>query len=357
MARKRMISPEIWASSSFAELSDFAKIVFIGLISNADDEGKGEADPALLKSTLFPRDEKKRAADVKSALSEIARSTSTLFYSVEGKNYYVLIKWKVYQKLDRPTPSKIPNPPNEQSVGERGSYMQNHDFDEGSTNTRRILDEGSPLIEQNRTEKEQNNMVLNNNITSTHVGAVGIDEFERAIGCVGLERFPNGEIYAELRDMLIGLINDGSIVLHNITPKFFDSLLSSMSDGSERRQITNLRAYCLAAVQNYQKHRQKVNEGYQDKFNRVRAQGLTVLAASENYPRGLRDKKQAEVDWKVILDKLEEEIHALGFDVWIKPLVPVGYYNENIVVIAPSEELRNEVVNRYADQIVAVLKE
>lgn len=149
MARKRMISPEIWASSSFAELTDFAKIVFIGLISNADDEGKGESDPALLKSTFFPRDEKKRAADVKSALSEIARSTSTLFYSVEGKNYYVLTKWKVYQKLDRPTPSKIPDPPQDQNVGERGSYTQNQQLDEGSTNTRRGLDESSTLIEKN----------------------------------------------------------------------------------------------------------------------------------------------------------------------------------------------------------------
>ncbi len=152
MARKRMISPEIWASSSFAELSDFAKLVFIGLISNADDEGKGEADPALLKSTLFPRDEKKRAADVKSALSEIARSTSTLFYSVEGKNYYALVKWKAWQKLDRPTPSKIPNPPQEQSVGERGQYTQNSELDERSTSTRRTLDEGSPLIEKNKNK-------------------------------------------------------------------------------------------------------------------------------------------------------------------------------------------------------------
>lgn len=159
MARKRMISPEIWASSSFAELSDFAKIVFIGLISNADDEGKGESDSALLKSTLFPRDEKKRAADVKSALSEIARSTSTLFYSVEGKNYYVLTKWKVYQKLDRPTPSKIPDPPHEFTMGERGSYTQNQILDEDSTKTRRELDEGSTLEENknmNKNRKREN---------------------------------------------------------------------------------------------------------------------------------------------------------------------------------------------------------
>ena len=152
MARKRMISPEIWESSSFAELSDFAKIVFIGLISNADDAGKGEANAALLKSKLFPRDEKKRAADVKSALSEIARSTSTLFYSVEGHDYYALTTWKRWQKLDRPTPSKIPDPPTGQSVGERGNYTQNPILDEYSTNTRRILDEGSTLIEKNRNK-------------------------------------------------------------------------------------------------------------------------------------------------------------------------------------------------------------
>ena len=150
-----MISPEIWASSSFAELNDFAKLVFIGLISNADDEGKGEADPALLKSTLFPRDEKKRAADVKSALSEIARSTSTLLYSVEGKNYYILTKWKAYQKLDRPTLSKLPNPP--ETMGERGRTTQNQDFDEGSTNTRRMLDEGSPIEKNKNKNKNINN--------------------------------------------------------------------------------------------------------------------------------------------------------------------------------------------------------
>ena len=76
----------------------------------------------------------------------------SLFYSVEGKNYYVLTKWKVYQKLDRPTPSKIPDPPNEQSVGERGSYTQNPKLDECSTNARRMLDECSTLIEKNRNK-------------------------------------------------------------------------------------------------------------------------------------------------------------------------------------------------------------
>lgn len=57
MARRRMIVPEIWQSESFAQLSILAKLVFIGLFSNADDEGRGIANPVYIKSILFPYDD------------------------------------------------------------------------------------------------------------------------------------------------------------------------------------------------------------------------------------------------------------------------------------------------------------
>lgn len=147
-----MISPEIWESSSFSKLSDFAKLVFIGLFSNADDSGKGSADAGLLKSKLFPRDEKKRVTDITNALSEIARNMSINFYEVEGNNYYILTAWRKWQKIDRPTPSKLPNPP--ETMGERGRTTQNSSFDEGSTSNQRGLDEGSSLNEIERNEIE-----------------------------------------------------------------------------------------------------------------------------------------------------------------------------------------------------------
>lgn len=151
MARKRMISPEIWESSSFSKLSDFAKLVFIGLISQADDEGKGKASPNIIRSKLFPDGEEKRVTDIKKALSEIALRMSITFYEVEGDSFYILTNWHSWQKIDRPTPSKIPNPPQSAStVGERGRCMQNQDFENYSTNPRRILDEGSL---PNRIEK------------------------------------------------------------------------------------------------------------------------------------------------------------------------------------------------------------
>lgn len=149
MARKRMISPEIWESQNFSSLSDLAKIVFISLFSHADDQGRGRADPSFVKNTTFPYDENRRVADIKSALSEIARRMSVQFYSVNGIEYYFMKNWERWQKVDKPSPSKLPPPP---SVGEGGAIHSNEEFDEHSTNIPRTFDEVSPTnrIERNR---------------------------------------------------------------------------------------------------------------------------------------------------------------------------------------------------------------
>ena len=64
MARKRMISPEIWESRSFSRLSDFAKLIFIGLFSQADDEGYGNASPGYIRSKLFPNDDRHQESPI-----------------------------------------------------------------------------------------------------------------------------------------------------------------------------------------------------------------------------------------------------------------------------------------------------
>lgn len=95
MARKRMISPSMWESLSFSELSDFSKLVFISLISHADDEGRGMAKAATVTNVTFPNDENRRVADVKKALSEIALKMSVQFYSVDGREYYSMQSGKI----------------------------------------------------------------------------------------------------------------------------------------------------------------------------------------------------------------------------------------------------------------------
>lgn len=116
MARKRMLDPNIWVSEDMAMLSIFARLMFIGMISNADDEGKGRANIAYLKSTIFPYDEDISTRKVNEALKAISEHCSVEIYEVDGKQYYRFKNWKSWQKVEKPSPSQIPNPP--QSFGE-----------------------------------------------------------------------------------------------------------------------------------------------------------------------------------------------------------------------------------------------
>lgn len=139
-----MVDPNIWQSEDFSKLSTLAKLVFIGLFSLADDEGRGRANPTYLKSTLFPYNEDFKSSDIQNVLIEISRNMSVIFYSYEESSYYELLSWDVFQKIDRPTPSQIPK------------FQDNKDFRrlfvEPSSNNRREL--GPNRIKDNRIEKE-----------------------------------------------------------------------------------------------------------------------------------------------------------------------------------------------------------
>lgn len=181
MARKRMLSPDIWESESFSSLSDTAKIVFISLISHADDEGRGKANAGFVKSMTFPYDEGKRITDITKALNEIAQLMSVRFYKYDGSEYYCLTKWSVWQKIDKPSKSKIPPPLTEtdRGVGVLLSESEkNEKFDEYSTNTRRILDEGSST-KKNRIEK-------NINTTTNVVAEIGLSTEQYSSLCADI---------------------------------------------------------------------------------------------------------------------------------------------------------------------------
>ena len=103
-----MIDPNIWQSEDFAALSTLSKLVFIGLFSNADDEGRGRAKPVYIKSMLFPYDDQMRVTDIEKSISEISARMSITFYESDGNEYYSLDNWSVWQRVDKPQTSKIP---------------------------------------------------------------------------------------------------------------------------------------------------------------------------------------------------------------------------------------------------------
>ena len=124
-------------------MSTLGKLVFIGLFSNADDEGRGRANPTYLKSILFPYEESIRSADIDKTLSEISSNMSVVFYTCNGSSYYSLTKWYDWQKIEKPQDSKLP------AYDENNKEIQLLFHDQSATN-RRPVDNQSSLIEENK---------------------------------------------------------------------------------------------------------------------------------------------------------------------------------------------------------------
>lgn len=160
----------MWESPSFSAISDLSKLVFISLISHADDEGRGRAGASYIRSMTFPNDEDRRVADIKKTLIEIGSKMSVQFYAVDGNEYYVITNWLKWQKIDKPTKSKLPPPP---LVGEGGTTLFSGVIDEYSESTRGRVDDDSPpnRIEGNRTER--------NNSHSAGAREKGSTDFEK----------------------------------------------------------------------------------------------------------------------------------------------------------------------------------
>lgn len=108
--RIRTVKPELWQDERFVEVSYAARLLYIGLITQADDEGRQSANPSLLRARVFPFD----APDldtIETWLTELAGADLIERWHVDGRDYLRLTTWADDQRVDRPTPSKVPPPP------------------------------------------------------------------------------------------------------------------------------------------------------------------------------------------------------------------------------------------------------
>lgn len=105
-----MISTIVWEDENFKKLSYQARLLFIGLITYADDYGFLIADPSYVRSSIFKYDDipLKKIAE----LLDLIKTTfpSVHFYNVNGNDYLHFAKWAEYQTLrgDRKHDSKLP---------------------------------------------------------------------------------------------------------------------------------------------------------------------------------------------------------------------------------------------------------
>ena len=108
MARKRTLDPGIWTSDQFIGLTHRQRLMFIGLISNADDEGRLRGENKKIKALIFPGDHIP-ISQIENDLQFLTFKKLIHRWQTEGEIYIELPTWHKYQKLNFKTESHLPS--------------------------------------------------------------------------------------------------------------------------------------------------------------------------------------------------------------------------------------------------------
>lgn len=108
MARARNIKPSFFTNDELAELPFGARLLFIGLWTLADREGRLEDRPKKIKMQLFPADD----IDIDASLDGLARAGLVIRYHVEGSQFIQVTNFVKHQNPHhKEVDSVIPPPP------------------------------------------------------------------------------------------------------------------------------------------------------------------------------------------------------------------------------------------------------
>lgn len=106
MARARGIKPGFFRNADLAELSMEARLLFIGLWTLADREGRLDDRPKQIKMEIFPAD----SVDCDALLDGLAATNMVARYEVDGKRYLQVVNFAKHQNPHRDEkPSTIPD--------------------------------------------------------------------------------------------------------------------------------------------------------------------------------------------------------------------------------------------------------
>lgn len=107
--RIRSLKPEMWADEKIGALSRDARLLFVGLITMADDEGRFRALPSAILGHVFPYDDD-AARRLERWMRELESQGLVTRYEAEGFTYGSLNGWRKHQKINRPQASSLPTP-------------------------------------------------------------------------------------------------------------------------------------------------------------------------------------------------------------------------------------------------------
>ncbi len=236
MARKRMIDPGFWTDEKLGTLTLLHRLLFMGLISNADDEGRLQGHPALIKSIVFPYDVDITINDVQKCLDDLHEKKIIQIYTVDGQRYIHVINFLKYQQINRPTPSKYPEPPHSiaDNIEQEDSLNTHGGLTEDSLNTHGGLTPNRKEENRKEVEEEENRTERSINETSSQPHP---------------PQYGNEPINAKLNDE--GFKKVASFYEHNfgtlLSPVQVDRLSAFLGEGMEPELVTEIMSSTIMA--------------------------------------------------------------------------------------------------------------
>lgn len=110
MPRIRSLKPSFWTDARVCTLTRDQRLLLVGLISLADDEGRFVASPAAVAGYVFPQDQLPLRT-VGRWIEVIGKSEIVDIYQLDGMTYGQFRNWSKHQRINRSTPSVYPPPP------------------------------------------------------------------------------------------------------------------------------------------------------------------------------------------------------------------------------------------------------
>ncbi|HCE8848187.1 TPA: hypothetical protein NHU72_004688 [Klebsiella oxytoca] len=142
MARSRNIKPGFFTNDELAECHPLGRLLFAGLWTIADKEGRLDDRPKKIKAMLLPFDE----ADCDALLQQLNDHKFIIRYRVNGECYIQISNWKKHQNPHcKEAASEIPAPiENDKSTGQEQCKEDAEEEKKDSESPQNVENKGAP---------------------------------------------------------------------------------------------------------------------------------------------------------------------------------------------------------------------
>lgn len=144
MARSRNIKPGFFTNDELAECHPLGRLLFAGLWTIADKEGRLDDRPKKIKAMLLPFDE----ADCDALLQQLNDHKFIIRYRVNGECYIQISNWKKHQNPHcKEAASEIPAPiENDKSTGQEQCKEDTEEEKKDSESIQDVENKGAPEL-------------------------------------------------------------------------------------------------------------------------------------------------------------------------------------------------------------------